>query len=252
MLPVARAIVARMDEAIVIAREQKRVAPSRLRFGAGGSVMALLLLPILAAFLEAHPRRNVELVDADDVSLEDGVVNGELDCAVMTHWGSTRTATQHLLTEEILLLVPNNHPFAALAAVSVELLAKETVLLPSARMNAGNIGAHALRRAGIESALSYRVDHGELKKCLVRQGFGVALMPKLMLCPETIPGLAAVSLDPPIFRELHLIWPLERPLPPLARTLMVDIRAVFANRQKRIRVHGSATACGGAQNAGEC
>ena len=49
---------------------------------------------------------SVDLVEKDDAQLEEAVVSGELDCAVMTPWGSSRAATQHLLTEEILLVVP--------------------------------------------------------------------------------------------------------------------------------------------------
>ncbi len=75
-----------------------------MRFGAVGNVMALLLTPILVSFLTAYPHVSVDLVEKDDAQLEEAVISGELDCAVMTPWGSTRTATQHLLTEEMLLV----------------------------------------------------------------------------------------------------------------------------------------------------
>jgi DNA-binding transcriptional LysR family regulator len=69
-------------------------------------VMAHILVPLLAPFIAAYPDVSLELIEKDDVQLEEAVISGELDCGVMTLWGSTRVAAYHLLTEEILLVDP--------------------------------------------------------------------------------------------------------------------------------------------------
>lgn len=231
ILPLAQSIVTRTDEVISLAHDQSGIGLSRIRLGATGNVIALLLIPILSRFMASHPKVAVELAEKDDASLEQAVVSGELDFAVLTPWGTTRTANQYLLREEILLLVPANHEFASLPAVPLQLLAAERIVLPSASMNVSNIFSHNLRRAGVTAQLSYRATHPELSKALVRRGFGVAPMPTMLVPPEVLAGLKVVPFDPPMFRELHLVSALDRRLPAVARTLMSAIRAGLLNRE---------------------
>ncbi|MFH0915487.1 MAG: LysR family transcriptional regulator [bacterium] len=230
LLPLAQAIVTRADEAVSLLREQAGAGPSTVRFGAVGNVFALLLTPILVSFLEAYPKVSVDLIEKDDAQLEEAVISGELDCAVMTPWGSTRAATQYLLTEEILLVVPHGHRLANHSAVALSMLARESILLPRATMNAGNIVADALRRAGFEPKFSYRANYPELTKALVRRGLGVAPMPKMLVAPETLEGLIAIPFESPLARDLNLVYPRDRPLTAAARALMVHVRAGVSNR----------------------
>ena len=230
LLPLARAIVTRTEDAINLVREQAGAGTSGVRFGAVGNVMAMLLTPILVSFLAAYPNASVDLVEKDDAQLEEAVLSGELDCAVMTPWGSTRAASQHLLTEEILLVVPQGHRLASLPAVPLALLAGESILLPRTTMNAGNVVVDALRRAGIEPRLSYRANYPELMRSLARRGLGVAPMPKMLVPADTLEGLAAIPFEKPLYRDLNIIYPRDRPLPAGARALMVHIRAALAGR----------------------
>jgi DNA-binding transcriptional LysR family regulator len=230
LLPLARAIITRTEDAISLIREQAGTASSSVRFGAVGNVMALLLTPILVTFLAAYPNVSVELTEKDDAQLEEAVVSGELDCAVMTPWGSTRAASQHLLTEEILLAAPCGHKLAALSTVPLRVLAGESILLPRATMNAGNVFADALRRAGIEAKISYRANYPELIKALVKRGLGVAPMPKMLVAPGTADGLVIIPFDKPLYRDLDVIYPRDRPLQGGARALVAHIKAAVTNR----------------------
>jgi LysR family hydrogen peroxide-inducible transcriptional activator len=230
LLPLARAIVTRTEEVITLMREQAGGGPSTVRFGAAGNVFALLT-PILESFLTSYPRVTVDLIERDDGPLEEAIIRGELDCAVITPWGSTRAVTQRLLTEEILLVLPEGHRLAELPAVPIAMLAGEALLLPRATMNASNVIADALRRAGIEPRLAFRANYPDLTKSLVRTGVGVAPMPKMLVAPETMHGLVAQPLEPRLYRDLVLISPLDRPLSAGARALMVHVKAGIAGRR---------------------
>jgi LysR family hydrogen peroxide-inducible transcriptional activator len=229
LLPLARAIISRTEEAVSLIREQAGVGSSTVRFGAVGNVMALLLTPYLGTFLTSHPQVSVDLVEKDDAQLEEAVVSGELDCAVMTPWGSSRTNSQHLLTEEILLALPPSHRLSNQAAVSLNMLAGEPILLPRATMNAGNIFADAMRREGYEAKYSYRANYPELIKALVKRGLGVAPMPK-MLVSDSLEGMVVIPFDKPLYRDLDIVYPRDRPLPAGARALMMHLRAAITSR----------------------
>jgi DNA-binding transcriptional LysR family regulator len=230
LLPLARAIVSRTEDAISLIREQAGAVTCAVRFGAVGNIMALLLTPILVSFLSAYPNVSVDLVEKDDAQLEEAVISGELDCAIMTPWGSTRAASQHLLTEEIVLVVPQSHQLAQLKSVPLAALAGESILLPRATMNAGNVAADALRRAGFEPRFSYRANYPELMRALVRKGLGVAPMPRMLVSADTLDGLVIIPFEKPLYRDLNIIYPRDRPLPAGARALMVHIRASIASR----------------------
>jgi LysR family transcriptional regulator, transcription activator of glutamate synthase operon len=230
LLPLVQAIVTRVDEVTSLARERAGPASNTVRFGAVPNVLALLLAPILVSFLAAHPSMSVHLLEMDDAQLEEAVVTGELDCAVMTPWGSARVATQRLASEEILLVVPRGHHLANHPAISFNALANEPILLPRPTLNLANTFVNAMRRAGFEPRSSYRCNYPELNKALVREGVGVAPMPKLLVAPESMEGLVAIPFKEPLFRELCLAYPRDRRLPAGTQALMRYVKANVSER----------------------
>ena len=224
LLPLATAIVTRTEDAIGILREQAGGGPSTVHFGAVPMVMAHILIPMLAPFIAAYPGVTIDLMEKDDAQLEEAVISGELDCGVMTPWGSSRVSTYHLMTEELLLIVPSEHPLAARPAAPFKMLATETILLPRATLHVSNIIVEAFRRRGLAPKFSSRCNYPELNKELVRKGLGLAPMPMTLCSPASLEGLAAIPFDEPLTRDLHLICAQDRPLSTAARALVAYIR----------------------------
>ncbi|MBN1319499.1 MAG: LysR family transcriptional regulator [Thermoleophilia bacterium] len=230
LLPLVEDVVAGTDRVINVAREHTGTATRKVRFGAVPNVLASLLAPILVSFLAEHPDMSVDLVGMEDALIEDAVVRGDLDCAVITPWGSGRVVTRHLLTEEILLVVPEGHPLADRPAVSFEMLAGESILLPPAAHNFYNTVAAAMRKAGIEPRAPYRANYPELTKALVRKGVGVAPLPKMLITSDGLEGLVAIPFAQPLYRNLCLVYARGRPLPAGARALMNYVKAAVAHQ----------------------
>jgi DNA-binding transcriptional LysR family regulator len=224
LLPLAQAIVTRTEDAIGIMREQAGGDPSAVHFGAVPMVMAHILIPLLEPFIAASPNLSINLVEKDDAQLEEAVISGELDCGVMTPWGSSRLASHHLLTEEILLLVPLGHPLAAMRAAPFRMVATETILLPRATLHVTNLVVEAFHRRGFNPKFSSRCNYPELNKALVRRGLGLAPMPKELCSPGALEGLAAIPFEEPVTRDLNLVYAQDRPLSAAARALIAYIR----------------------------
>ena len=104
-------------------------------------------------------------------------------------------------------------------------LADEPFLLPGHSLNTSNLLMDACRRAGFEPKVPYRANYLELSKALVRQGLGIALLPRMFVPPETLDGLVAIPLKEHVTRDLDLIYSNERPLPVAARSLALHIKA---------------------------
>ncbi len=230
LLPLVEGVVAGTEKVISVAREQVGTATRKVRFGAVPNVLANLLAPILVNFLAESPDMSVDLIAMEDAPIEEAVVNGELDCAVITPWGSSRVVTRHLLTEEILLVVPEGHSLASLPAVSFEMLAEESILLPPATHNFYNTVAAAMRKAGIEPRDPYRANYPELTKALVRKGVGVAPLPKMLATGDGLEGLVAIPFAQPLYRNLCLVYARGRSLSAGTRALMNYVRAAVAHQ----------------------
>jgi LysR family hydrogen peroxide-inducible transcriptional activator len=224
LLPLAKTIVARADDAARLIKEHAGMTASRVSLGSTGTVFAHLLSPILAPFIKAYPRVQLDLVEMEDALLEDAVLNGELDCAVITAWGSTRAAVVHLLTEDIYLVVPADHPLTSRASVALRELADESILLPGYSLNMSNLLTDACRQAGFEPRVRYRANYPELGKALMREGLGVALMPRTFLTPITLEELVVIPLEERLTRDLNLIYSREHPLSAAARALLAHVR----------------------------
>jgi DNA-binding transcriptional LysR family regulator len=91
-------------------------------------------------------------------------------------------------------------------------------------MNISRVLADAFYRAGLEPKYSLRVNYPELLKDLVRMGLGVALLPQMLLAPETLEGMVAIPFEERVVRDLILIYSWDRPLPAVARALMVHLQ----------------------------
>jgi DNA-binding transcriptional LysR family regulator len=224
LMPLAQAIVTRTEDAIGILREQAGGGPSAVHFGAVPMVMAHILIPRLGPFMAAYPDLVIDLVEKDDAQLEEAVISGELDCGVMTPWGSSRVAAHHLLTEEILLVVPAGHRLAVARTASFKAAASETILIPRSTLHVSNLIVEAFRRRGYSPRFSSRCNYPELNKELVRKGLGVAPMPMKLCAPSALEGLVAIPFEEPVTRDLSLVFPQDRPLSAAARALIAYIR----------------------------
>jgi DNA-binding transcriptional LysR family regulator len=224
LLPLANAIVTRTEDAVGIIREQAGGGPSTVHFGAVPMVMAHILIPLLAPFIAAYPGMSLDLTEKDDAQLEEAVISGQLDCGVMTPWGSSRVSAYHLLTEEMLLVVPREHPLAAGPVARFSEAAGETILLPRATLHVSNLIVEAFRKRGLTPKFSSRCNYPELNKELVRKGLGIAPMPITLCFTAGLEGLAAIPFEEPLTRDLHLIYPQDRPLSAAARALIAYIR----------------------------
>ena len=233
LLPLARAIVSRADEAARLIREHVGMVSSRVRFGSSGIVFAHLLPPFLASFLQSYPKIHLELIEREDSLLEEAVANGEIDCAIVTGWGSPRASVLRLLTEEVFLVVSQNHRLAGRSSVSLGELANEPLLLPTLTLNMANFLTDACRRAGFEPRVPYRVNYLELSKVYVRQGMGVSLLPKMGLDPSSLDGLVVIPLTEKLTRDLNLIYSGEHPLSAAARAFTIHLRTSLAEAQAR-------------------
>ncbi len=172
-LPLAQAVLFRADEAIRVFREHLGVEAGQVRMGCNPSVATYLVPSLLASFRQNFPRVRVQLVEGGNVELQRGVLEGTIDFAVVTAPGSPRTLdVTPLAAEDLLVVVPPGHRYAARTAVALGELAYEQFVFPTDSFNVTAQLIDACRRVGFEPRVAYQTSSIESVKGFVRQGSG--------------------------------------------------------------------------------
>ncbi|MGH9043907.1 MAG: LysR family transcriptional regulator [Acidimicrobiales bacterium] len=138
------------------------------------------LVPRLYTLLrERHPRVQMTVADGTSANLEPRLLSGQLDLAVVSLpvMGDELTASP-LFEEDLMLVVPVDHPFAsAPRPLPLDALAELDLLLPLANTALRDEIDTALRRAGVTLKPAMELDGIRMIASLTFDGYGPAILP---------------------------------------------------------------------------
>lgn len=184
----------------------------RITVGAVQTVMPYLLTPLIAALRESHPNLLVNAHEDFRANLVRGVVDGDLDLAVVpTPVKDHRISIEPLLSEPLLLVVGKNHPIASRSEISLSDLAEETFI------SLGDSSALATQvrtffgDQKLQPRIGFRCAQVATLKLFVSMGLGISLLPQLARLPddrETLTYLRLTGSAPT--RDLVVIRHLQR------------------------------------------
>lgn len=203
--PVARQIAERSNEVLMALdrlRDQIRAISQgwhgSIRVGAFGTASQHLLPAAVRHFVDRYPGSEVMLEEGFPTELLRALVARDLDVAlVYSHGPSQRKWQQEikfveLLSEKMLLLLPEDHPFAHEEHVSLADLRDEKWIAS----HEGTPGAEGLEElcaaAGMTPNIGFRSNDPDVIERLVGEKVGVALIPAMGFVP--MPGVTTVQL----------------------------------------------------------
>jgi LysR family hydrogen peroxide-inducible transcriptional activator len=148
------------------------------RVGVIGTTARWLVPKLLEEMGVRYPGVHVVVVDATTTSLLPQVASGHLDLAVIAlPVADSDVETEALFDEDLLLVAPLDHPFAARDSVAVTELADHELLLePKGTAFRDDLDAQAAA-AGVELRPRAEVDGMRLVASLAFEGFGPAVLP---------------------------------------------------------------------------
>ncbi|OKI97267.1 LysR family transcriptional regulator [Kitasatospora sp. CB01950] len=207
----AQQVLALVEQAEVTLEEQRGRATGRLLVAAFATASRGLLPAVLADLRVGHPELDVRLLESDPYPAAELVARGEVDLAVVQDWASVPLPVQEGLdrldlgTDPVDLLMPANHPLAALDSVPMaELRGQRWTSVPP-----GNIChdwlLHTMRELGEEPDVRYQVGEFESQIALIAAGLGLGLVPRLARGPLP-PQVAARPVTPQPVRRVHALW----------------------------------------------
>lgn len=206
LTPAARLLLARADE-LYSTWEQIRAElahvseddSAALRL-CGFSTAAAALLPSVVATVRAtHPRCSVRIIEADPEECFDLLLADEADLAVVVATANLppsidpRFDQQPLLDDPLDLLVPEDHPLAAMSSVELSRTADQPWIMDRVGRPYHQLVLTACAVAGFTPAVAHEATEWDTGAALVAAGLGVALIPRLARIPSGYP-IARVPL----------------------------------------------------------
>ena len=172
-----------------------------IRIGLFSSVATHWMPNIIRAFQKDYPNIDYELLLGDYTELEEWVKSGRVDCAFLRLPTCPEFDTIPLERDELMAILPENHPLAQEERVPLEALCQEPFLLLE---KAGRSGVSELfQRAGLTPQVRFTTWDDYAILSMVESGMGVAILPQLIL--RRIPYRVAIRpLEEPAYREIAL------------------------------------------------
>lgn len=229
LLPIARRALGSVDDVVRAVAEVEDLRRGHVTVGATPSLGATLLPRVLARFHEHHPDITLTVFERHSDDLAEQLESGQLDLALAI-LPMRRGALEHtvLAIEELVVMVPADHPLAGEHEVRLEQLRHVPLIMFREGYNLRSATLGAFERAGFSPLVA--LDGAEIGSvsALVRAGIGVALVPGIVAGnhPETVVRpLAAPRLE----RAIGLVRPTSRPPSRSAAALIEDIIAFLVS-----------------------
>jgi LysR family hydrogen peroxide-inducible transcriptional activator len=184
----------------------------RITIGAVQTVMPYLISPLISELRRTHPNLLVDAVEDFRANLVRGVVEGDLDLAVVPlPVKEHRVSIEPLLVEPLLLVVGKQHPIASRTEISIADLAEEAFI------SMGDSSALAAQIRGFfgdqkfQPRVGFRCAQVSTLKQLITAGLGISILPQLARLPDDRDTLTYLRLTGSVpTRELVVIRHLQR------------------------------------------
>jgi DNA-binding transcriptional LysR family regulator len=192
---------------IICNRARAAFEKSTLVVGASSNIGTYLLQPYVKAYKEASPRA-LDLVIDDNICIAEKLKGFEIDVAVMEWWDDTPGFVADVWrSEELLLIVPLQHPWAELGSIPRHRLKGLALLGGERGTGTGRLLQQYLGEDAATISVSMQLGSTEAVKHAVHAGLGISLVMAAAVDQERRNGwLRAVSIqDEPPRKEIYLI-----------------------------------------------
>lgn len=213
----------------------------RITVGAVQTIMPYLLAPAIVESRGLYPNLTIDAREDFRNDLVRGVVEGELDLAVVPlPIKDHRVSVEPLLTEPLLLVVGKNHLFASRGEISINDLAGETFI------SLGDLSAlNAQIRAffgdhNFVPRIGFRCAQVATLKLFVSMGLGISILPQLARQPDDRDSLTYLKLggsEPT--RDLVVIRHLQRYQSRGAEQFLTLLRNFVKTRESAVAAAGT-------------
>ena len=212
--PFAEDSLSRLKHLQLALGDLERSPRGSLTVSANDSTALYVLPSFFSKFKRQHSRVALSVVRAPRSQTLELVMNREVDFGIVSlPVKDPRLHVEVVHRDELVLVVPVNHPFAKLEMIEVTELASARLLMMKQGQRREQLDQLLIQHKVIPR-IAMELDSNELLKRLVIAGVGIGFLPRINVLDEVRGGqLAALSLkDVKLSRDLALVYRNDRVL----------------------------------------
>lgn len=227
-------VVHTYNEAVNHIKKAADTANGNLRVGIMGYAVKPFITNFSVQFEVQHPNINVEYISSDLENLISSVYDESQDIAFVTHVSpvlSKEFEIQHILDDQLCVVIPANHPFNRKESLSFIELSGEPIIAFQEDINPNIADYHKslFEKFGIKMNVARTVSNMESALFYTSLGIGLFLLPRhLSFMSGEMKVLPIVNED--AVCSLSLIWKKNNPKPAL-QTFIRDFSRFYSAQE---------------------
>jgi DNA-binding transcriptional LysR family regulator len=207
-LPYAQRSLQTVAEGRHLVGELARGSAGELALGAAPAVSTYVLPAILERYHRSYPNVQLAVRTGHSEEILEIVLREEVELGLIRALRHPEISSIPLYDDELLLVCHPEHPFAQRREIAIEEVGEERVILFDRTSSYHDLTAAFFREAGVVPRGVMELDNIDATKKMVRQGLGVAMVPKTAAGEELEAGtLRAVAIADaaPVRRQIVAI-----------------------------------------------
>lgn len=204
----ARRVFRELDMALVAIHELEGLNRGELRVGVVQTVNDYLMPSIAARFSEQHPQIRLYVEELSSDEIEAGLEAGNLQVG-LSFVPATHPALdyEHVLDEELVLIVRDDHPLAGRESVPVKLLDALPMVMLSRSFCTRRLWEDSARLAAAEPQVVMEMNTVSSILSVIEHTGLASVLPKRTVAERRSPRLMSVDLcDPTPQRHVGVLW----------------------------------------------
>lgn len=203
LLPYAQNLVREYEKLQMQVDELNGLQSGLIRIGTFSSVATHWLPNIIRNFQKDYPHIDYELLLGDYTEIEEWILEGRVDCGFLRLPTHSELETIFLEQDELMAVIPENHPLVNERNVPVAALCNEPFMLleKGAKAEVSEI----FEKCNLMPKIHFTTWDDYAIMSMVESGLGISILPQLIL--KRIPYRIIVKkLDVPAYRNIGLAF----------------------------------------------
>lgn len=200
-------------------KEMQGLQKGIVRIGTFSSVSCNWLPGLMKDFKARYPSVNFELHQGEYTSIAQWVKEGIIDFGFVNPDADavSNLNTIPLQQDEMLAVLPSNHPLVSNTYVSIKELVNEPFIL----LDEGQLSEplEFFKQNNLQPNIQYRVYDDYTIMSMIEKGLGIAILPKLVLTRFHY-DIVTKEISPPIVRTISLAFKNKKVMPIASRYFM--------------------------------
>lgn len=191
-------------------KEMEGLESGFIRIGTFSSVSCNWLPRLIKDFKVMYPSVHFQLQQGEYTSIIKNIKDGSVDFGFVNPDAVTDLPTIPLKDDEMLAVLPCDHPLAARESITLEELSYEPFIL----LDEGELSEplEIFKQNELQPNIQYRVHDDYTIMSMVENGLGISILPELVLTRVSY-KLVKKKISPPIIRTIGIAYKNKKILP---------------------------------------